>query len=102
MNRIFDVRYLFSLRNVFGKSGGEISRKNNKGVLGRSWSKWMVLTAVSSTLKFQFTVNPESKRFDYSVRQNIGDLASIKLRTIFPLNSVLSKPPYGVKKSSFS
>ena len=44
------------------------------------------------------------KRFDYFVRQNIGDPGSIKLRKEFPLISVLSKPPqlpYGVKKSVF-
>ena len=29
---------------------------NNKGVLERSWTKWKVLRAISSTLKFQFTV----------------------------------------------
>ena len=33
---------------------------DNKGVLGRPWTKWRVLRAISSTLKFQFTVNPES------------------------------------------
>ena len=33
---------------------------NNKGVLGRPWTKWRVLRAISSTLKFQFTVNPEN------------------------------------------
>ena len=65
---------------------------NNKGVLDRPLTKWRVLSAISSTLKFQFTVNPESLRF-------------LKLRTIFPHTSVLSKPPqlpYGVKKSSLS
>ena len=31
----------------------EISKKNNKGVLGRPWTKWRVLRAISSTLKFQ-------------------------------------------------
>ena len=34
----------------------EISKKNNKGVLGRPWTKSKVLKAISSTLKFQFTV----------------------------------------------
>ena len=41
------------------------------------------------------------KRFDYLVTQNIGDPGSIKMRTVFPLISVLSKSPqlqYGVKK----
>ena len=33
---------------------------NNKGVLDRPWTIWMVLRAIFSTLKFQFTVNPES------------------------------------------
>ena len=77
---------------------------NNKGVLDGPWTKWRVLRAMSSTLKFQFTVNPESLRFDYSVRQKIGDPGPIKLRTNFPLTSVLSKPPqlqYGTNKSVF-
>ena len=34
--------------------------KKNKGVLDRPWAKRMVLMAISSTLKFQFAVNPES------------------------------------------
>jgi len=29
---------------------------NNKGVLERPWTKWMVLIAISSTLKLQFTI----------------------------------------------
>ena len=44
------------------------------------------------------------KRFDYSVRQNIADPGSIKLRKVFPLISVLPKLPqlpYGVKKKHF-
>ena len=48
--------------------------------------------------------NMKMKRFDNSVRQNIGDPGSIKMRNVFPLNSVLSKLsqlPYGVKKTSF-
>ena len=58
--QIYDVRVYFFLRNIVGKYGGEISRENNKGVLDRPWTKWMVLWAISNTLKFQFTVNPES------------------------------------------
>ncbi len=34
--------------------------KDNEGVLDRPWTKRRVLRAISSTLKFQFTVNPES------------------------------------------
>ena len=44
------------------------------------------------------------ERFDYLVRQNIGDPGSIKLREVFPLISVLSKPPQlpdGVNKNKF-
>ena len=90
---------------MFGESGGEISRKNNKGVLDRPWTKLMVLRAISSTLKSQLTVNTESYRFDYSVRKKTGDPGPIKLRNIFPHTSVLAKPPqlpYGPNKSSFS
>ena len=58
--QLFDVQYLFVVRHILGKSGGEISRKNDKGVLDKPWTKRRVLTAISSTLKFQFTVNPES------------------------------------------
>ena len=56
-------------------------------------------------MKFQFTENHEHSRFFYSVRQKIEDPGPIKLRTIFPHSSVLSKPPqlqYWVNKSSFS
>ena len=79
--------------------------ENSKGVLGRPWTKWMVLRVISSTLKFQFTVNHEKWRFDYSVRQNIGDRGPIEMQNVFPLISVLSKPPqlqYWTKKSSVS
>ena len=42
---IFDIYiyiyiYICSLQNVFENSGGEISRKHNKGVLDRPWTKW--------------------------------------------------------------
>ena len=47
------------LQHIFVNSGGELSRKQNKGVLDRPWTKWMVLRAISNTLKLQFTVNPE-------------------------------------------
>ena len=57
---IFRFSIFNCLQNSFGKSGGEISRKNNKGVLDRPWKNRRVLRAISSTLKFQFTVNPES------------------------------------------
>ena len=39
---------------------------NNKGVLDRTWTKRMVLKVISSTLKFQFTVNHEVK--DLTIR----------------------------------
>ena len=45
---------------MFGKSGGEITRKKKRGVLDRPWTKWRVLRVNSSTLKFEFTENPES------------------------------------------
>ena len=35
---------------------------NNKGVLGRPWTTWMVSMAMSSTLKFQFTINPGNEK----------------------------------------
>ena len=57
---MFDFRDLFLLQFMFGKSGGEISRKKNKGVLDRPWTKRRVLRAIASTLKFEFTVNPEN------------------------------------------
>jgi len=38
----------------FSTSGYEISKEINKGVLGRPWTKRMVLIAISNTLKFQY------------------------------------------------
>ena len=35
---------------------------NNKGVLDRPWTIWKVLTAISSTLKCQFTGNHENEK----------------------------------------
>ena len=77
---------------------------DSKGVLDRPWTIWKVLRAISSTLKCQFTANQENDKIGYLVRQNIGDPGSIKLREVFPLISVLSKPhqlPYGVNKIKF-
>ena len=77
---------------------------NNKGVLDGPWTIWKVLRAISSTLYVSLPEIMKMKRFDCLVRQNIGDPGSRKLRKVFPLISVLSKPPqltYGVKKSSF-
>jgi hypothetical protein len=65
----------------------------HKAVLHNPWTKWKVSKAISSTLKLQFTVNTESSRLDYSVRQKIGDPGPIKMRTIFPHTSVLPKLP---------
>ena len=56
----FQFSIFVFLLEMFGKAGGDISRKNNNGVLDRPWTKWMVLMAISSTLKFQFTENHES------------------------------------------
>ena len=56
----FSILEFSFFATFLGKSGGEIARKNNKGVLDRPWTKRRVLNAISSTLKFQFTVNPES------------------------------------------
>ena len=58
---IFNFRDL-CLQHICEKSGGEISRNNNKGVLYRPWTKRMVLMAISSTLKFQFTGNHENEK----------------------------------------
>ena len=90
--------------NMFGETADGIARKTTKGVLDRPWTKWRVFNATSSTLKFQITINPESWRFDYSVRQKIGDLGPIKLRTIFP-HTYCQNPhqlQYEATKSSFA
>ena len=91
--QIFDYRYFFVCNIILENLVVRYRGKNNKGVLERPWTKWRVLRATSSTLKFQVTENHENSRFDYSVRQKIGDPGPIKLRTIFPHTSVLSKPP---------
>ena len=43
---------------------------NNTGVLERPWTKWRVLRAISSTLKFQFTVKVEKWTVRCHVRPN--------------------------------
>ena len=75
---------------------------NSKCVLDRPCTKRRV---ISSTLKFQFTENHATSRFYYSMIHKIGDPGPIKLRTIFPDTSVLSKPhqlQYWGNTSSFS
>ena len=51
MNIVFFVEEIFSKKYV-----GDISKKNNEGVLERPGTKWKVLMAISSsTLKCQFS-----------------------------------------------
>ena len=52
---ILEIFYVckFFLKHMLVRYGGI----NNKGVLERPWTKWRVLRAISSTLKFQFTEN---------------------------------------------
>ena len=51
----FSILYIFT-QHMFGKKLVRYRGINNKGVLERPWTKWRVLRAISSTLKFQFTV----------------------------------------------
>ena len=44
---------------IFGYRG-----KKNKGVLDRPWTKWMVLRAISGTLKGQFTEKHENEKIE--------------------------------------
>jgi len=55
----------FILKNIFKKYVGELSRKNNEGVLERPGTKWKVLTAISSTLKCQFS--EKCRKVDFSM-----------------------------------
>ena len=48
----FDIFYFLTIN--LGKSGFDISKKNDKSVMGRAWTKRRVLRAISSTLKFQY------------------------------------------------
>ena len=47
--------FVFFLKHIFEIYVGEISKKNDKGVLEGPGTKWKVLRAISSTLKCQFT-----------------------------------------------
>ena len=55
ISRFSFLEICFCLNIIFETYVGEISRKNNKGVLERPGTKWKVLRAISSTLKCQFT-----------------------------------------------
>ena len=69
------------------------------GQNGWFWEPFLVHWKVS------LPKNMKMKRFNYLMRQKIEDPGPIKLRTIFPHTSVLSKPPqlpHGVNKSIFS
>ena len=47
--RVFlDFQFSICLKNILEKYVGEISRKNNEGVLERPGTKWKVLKAISS------------------------------------------------------
>ena len=75
----------------FSTSGYEISKEINKGVLGRPWTKRMVLRAIFSTLKFQFAEHHENERSDHSVRQKIGDPGPHKVAHQFSAHFCLVK-----------
>ena len=77
------------LENVLVRYRG----KNNKGVLDRPWTIWKFWGPFLVHWNVSLPKIMKMKRFYYSVRQNIADPGSIKLRTIFPFISVLSKPP---------
>ena len=64
--RVFlDFQFSIFLKNIFEKYVGEISRKNNEGVLERPGTKWKVLRAISSTLKCQFS--GKCRKVDFSM-----------------------------------
>ena len=91
--QISDSRDLLFLQNHFGKSGGEISRKNNKGVLYRPWTKWKVLRAISSTLRFQFTVKCWKVDFLTSSKTRSCESSREKFRMARALLPDTPRPP---------
>jgi len=104
ISRCLILEILFFCKICLGTMLVRYRRINNKVVLDRPWTIWKVLRAISSTLKCQFIGNHEMKRLDYLVRHNIGDTGPIKSRKVFPLISVLSKPPqlpYGANPSFY-
>jgi len=53
-SRFSDFQFFDFGRIILSKSGFGISKKNNKGVLGKPWTQRRVLRAISNTLKFQY------------------------------------------------
>ena len=49
VNRFLRFWDIICLHHILGKSGGEIPRENNKGVLDRPWAKLRISRAISST-----------------------------------------------------
>ena len=55
VKKLVKNEHRFFVEKYFRKTVGEISKKNNEGVLERPGTKWKVLMAISSTLKCQFS-----------------------------------------------
>ena len=66
---------------------------NNKGVLERPWTKWGVLRAISSTLKFQFTIKCWKLDFLTSSKTRSCQSSREKLRMVRALLLDTPRPP---------
>jgi hypothetical protein len=66
---------------------------NNKGVLERPWTKWMVLIAISSTLKLQFTIKCWKVDFLTSNKTRSCQSSRERLRMLRALLPETPRPP---------
>ena len=66
---------------------------NNKGFLGRPWTKWRVLRAISSTLKFEFTVKCWKVDFLMSSKTKSCQSSTECLRMLRALPRDTPRPP---------
>ena len=66
---------------------------NNKGVLDRPQTKWRVLRAISSTLRFQFTVKCWKVDFLMSSKTKSCQSSRQKLRMVRALHPDTPRPP---------
>ena len=66
---------------------------NNKGVLGRPWTKWTVSIAISSTWKFQSTVKCWKVDFLMSSQIKSAETSREKIRMVSAVLPDTPRPP---------
>ena len=96
--RLLILEILFFCKIFLGNMLVRYRGINNTGVLGRPWTIWKVLRAISSTLKCQFTEHHENEKirlFGETEHRRPGP-GYIKMQNVFPLICLVKTPSIAI------